>query len=272
MSTYVIGDLQGCLTPLRHLLDHLKFDPAEDRLWFAGDLVNRGPESLETLRFVRDLGDSAESVLGNHDLHLLAVMHGVRKAGERDTLKPILKAHDSDELAHWLRHRPLMLVDPATSHLLVHAGIHPHWSLELARSIAYETEKLLQSKRYDKFLQQMYGNKPRRWKRSLEGVERARFAINVFTRMRYCEADGALDFDFTGPPRSAPKKLIPWYRIPERQPVGMTVLFGHWSSHPAMAPPGIVPLDRGCLWGGSLAAYTLESATTRAVSCRSSTR
>ncbi|NND89327.1 MAG: symmetrical bis(5'-nucleosyl)-tetraphosphatase [Granulosicoccus sp.] len=267
MTTYAIGDLQGCLTPLRRLLDHISFDPAADMLWFVGDLVNRGPESLETLRFVRSLGTRAISVLGNHDLHLLAVAHGVRKASSKDTLQSILDAPDRDELCDWLAKRPLIHVDVELRHTLVHAGIHPRWSLKRAKSLGDELHYVL-THELDDFLCHMYGNSPSRWSKKLSVRKRRRFAINAFTRMRYCHADGSLDFEFNGPPRNAPKSLLPWYALPDRKALDTTVVFGHWSSHPGICRSGVVPTDRGCVWGGNLVAYALDTSTSHWINCR----
>lgn len=260
MTTYAIGDLQGCLSPLLRLLDKLAFDPANDRLWFVGDLVNRGPESVEALRFVRDLGDSAITVLGNHDLHLLAVLYGVRKNSGKDTLKGILSAPDREELAQWLATRPLLHVDHELQHVLVHAGLYPGWSLKRAQKLADELHRVL-SNNLKSFLGYMYGNSPARWSKDLPLRDRHRFAINAFTRMRYCHTDGTLDFSFNGPPARAPEALRPWYRLPPRKPMDMNIVFGHWSSHPAICKPGIIPTDRGCVWGGDLVAYALETRT-----------
>lgn len=267
MTTYAIGDLQGCLSPLRHLLDKLAFDPASDALWFAGDLVNRGPESVEALRFVKSLGDTAICVLGNHDLHLLAVAHGVRQMTNKDTLQPILDAPDRDELCAWLASRPLLHVDETLKHVLVHAGIHPHWSLKRAQKLAAEVHQVL-TEEPDELLSHMYGDTPAQWSKELTGRKRRRFAVNVFTRMRYCRMDGSLNLDFTGPPRSAPQNLHPWYAVAATHPWPMDIIFGHWSSHPGICRSGIIPIDRGCVWGGALVAYAIETTTSHWVSCR----
>jgi len=258
MSTYIVGDLQGCLAPLQKMLKQRAFKSAADRLLLVGDLVNRGPASLDTLRFVRDLGDSAITVLGNHDLHLLAVANGVRKPSPKDTLDDILNAPDCDELMDWLRTRPLLYRDNQFGLILVHAGIHAHWDLPLALKLAHELESALSADSYRDFLQHMYGNCPSQWSNNLGKRRRQRFAVNVFTRMRYCRRDGTLDFDHSGPPSSAPPALIPWYRVPRRQLVDQPIVFGHWSSHPGMAPSNILPLDRGCVWGGHLTAFVVE--------------
>ncbi len=249
MTTYVIGDLQGCLDPLERLLDKVHFDPASDRVWFVGDLVNRGPKSLQTLRYVKAMGRSAVTVLGNHDLHLLAVAYGYRKPSGKDTLKRFLAASDRDELCDWLAARPLLHTDTELGHTLVHAGIHPHWSLKRATRLAKKVQKAL-VKDPDKLFATMYGNTPANWSKGLEKEARNRFAINVFTRMRYCQLDGSLDFDFNGSPASAPEHLLPWYALPDRKKLPTRVIFGHWSSHPSMSPSHLKPTDRGCVWGG----------------------
>lgn len=258
MTTYVIGDLQGCLTPLKRLLDHIRYDPASDKLWFVGDLINRGPESLPALRFVKALGSNAITVLGNHDLHLLAVLHGVRKVSGKDTLDEIINAPDRDELTHWLSHQPLIHTDEKLAHTLVHAGIHPNWSLEQAHAMANEVSNALKTD-LNSFLQHMYGNSPSHWSTDLTKRKRHRFTVNAFTRMRYCHGDGQLDFDFNGPPSASPEHLYPWYATPNRQTLPTTIVFGHWSSHPAIAPAYAIPTDRGCVWGGSLTAYAVEN-------------
>lgn len=260
MTTYVIGDLQGCLTPLKRLLEQLKYDPALDALWFVGDLINRGPESLETLRYVKALGNNAITVLGNHDLHLLAVVHGIRKASGKDTLSEIVDAPDRDELCHWLAKRPLLHTDATLGHTLVHAGIYPQWSLKRAHKMAHDVHLAITDD-LPGFLATMYGNTPTHWDKNLPTAERQRFAVNAFTRMRYCYADGALDFSFNGAPSAAPDTLYPWYAVPKRKVLDTQIVFGHWSSHPCMCQPGIIPTDRGCVWGGSLAAYAIESQT-----------
>lgn len=265
MTTFVIGDLHGCLTPLERLLDKIHFSSANDTLWFVGDLINRGPQCLDTLRFVKSLGDSAVCVLGNHDLHLLAVIHGIRSSSGRDTLDEILAAEDLDELTHWLRHRPLLHRSESLNVTMVHAGIHPKWDLATATQMATEVEKALRSPKYVDFLERMYGNKPAKWSRKLGKHRRRRFAVNAFTRMRFCSRSGELDFTCTGPPHKAPKGLIPWYAVPKRKPIEGRILFGHWSAHPGFAVSNVVPLDRGAAWGGSLCALALETGVTTSV-------
>lgn len=266
MTTYVIGDLQGCLDPLEQLLDKVRFDPSCDRIWFVGDLINRGPQSLQTLRYVKALGKSAITVLGNHDLHLLAVVHGYRKPSSKDTLKRILSAPDRDELCDWLAARPLLHTDMDLGHTLVHAGIHPRWSLKRATRLANKVHKALVNEP-DALFETMYGNTPANWSKGLAKEDRNRFAINVFTRMRYCHADGTLDFDYNGSPAAAPKHLYPWYAVPDRKKLPTRVIFGHWSSHPSMSPLHVMPTDRGCVWGGSLSAYAIERGESVWVGC-----
>lgn len=267
MTTWAIGDVHGCLTPLCRLIDAVNFDPARDRLWFVGDLANRGREPLATLRYIKALGDGAVTVLGNHDLHLLAVINGVRKASSKDTLDSILDAPDRDELEHWLRHRPLMHTNAKLGVTMVHAGIHPEWSLQQAKELAGELHRIMVSQRYPRFLERMYGDTPLQWSTALLKHERRRFAVNVFTRMRYVRRDGSLVFACSGPPADAPKRLLPWYRVPGRIDPGLRIVFGHWSSHPAMSPASVLPLDRGCVWNGTLAAHALEDGRTISVQC-----
>ncbi|MBX2835490.1 MAG: symmetrical bis(5'-nucleosyl)-tetraphosphatase [Gammaproteobacteria bacterium] len=255
MTVYAIGDLHGCLSPLQRLLDKISFEPSTDKLWFVGDIVNRGPQSLETLRFVKAFGDSAITVLGNHDLHLLAVMHGVRKPSSKDTLKHILKCYDREELAQWIRNKKLLHHDQQHGVTMVHAGIHPHWTLEVARQEASRIEETLRQDDYVGFLSEMYGNLPAQWSAELNGIKRLRFAVNVLTRMRYCRSNGALDFSFNAAPKEAATDILPWYQVTRKFPLTDPVIFGHWSAHPAMAPPGYIPIDRGCVWDGSLVAF-----------------
>lgn len=265
MTTFVIGDLHGCLTPLERLLDKVNFASGEDKLWFVGDLINRGPQSLATLRFIKSLGDDAICVLGNHDLHLLAVIHGIRGTGGKDTIDEILEASDLEELTDWLRHRKMLHHCPNLDVTMVHAGIHPKWDLDLAMTLAKELEKALRSDKYVEFLQRMYGNKPANWSKKLGKHRRRRFAINAFTRMRFCTRDAELDFTCTSPPAKAPKPLLPWYAVPNRKAIPGRILFGHWSAHPGFAVSNVVPLDRGAVWGGSLCALALETGVTTTV-------
>jgi len=258
MSTYAIGDLHGCLDAFKRLLDRLKFDSAQDKLWLTGDLVNRGPDSLETLRFVKSLDDCTVSVLGNHDFHLLALRHGVRKPSKKDTLQAILDAPDSDELLDWLRKRPLMHAEANQPYIMVHAGIHPDWDHATASTLAREVEAVMSSDHYMDFLNIMYSDEPSTWSTTLSGYDRLRFAVNVFTRMRFCQVDGRLDFSYNGSPSNAPLTLLPWHQLLDRSWRDDTLIFGHWSAHPAIAAPWLMPLDRGCVWDGHLAALDLD--------------
>ncbi len=267
MTTYAIGDLHGCLDPLQRLLDKVRFDPSTDRVWLVGDLVNRGPQSLETLRFVKSLGDSCIAVLGNHDIHLLGVIHGLRKTNSKDTINDILRAPDLQELNDWLRHRPLLHDCEKTGFTLVHAGIHPAWTLKTAKKMANELEAHFRDEHYVEHLERLFGNKPEKWSNKLGARRRRRFALNVFTRMRYCSAKGTLDFSFNGAPAKAPKGLMPWYEVPKRKVIQRRILFGHWSSHPAFALSNVVPLDRGCVWGRYLTAVALETGVSNVIDC-----
>lgn len=263
MAIYVIGDLQGCLTPLQQLLDKLRFDPARDQLWFVGDIVNRGPHSLETLRFIRDLGTSAITLLGNHDLHLLAVAFTGRKSKGKDTLDSILQANDRDTLLHWLRTRPLLHVDPKIQSLMVHAGIPPQWSIEDAIHRAREVEEELAGENFIGLLEAMYSDQPDRWSDDLTPQQRMIYTINAFTRMRYLTVDGRMEFKHKCSPAYAGSDLIPWFAVP-RPPLGACVYFGHWSTL------GVIELntpyvhayamDTGCLWGGQLTAIRADDA------------
>ncbi len=259
MATYAIGDLQGCLDELLQLLEQLKFDPTEDTLWFTGDLVNRGPKSLETLRFIRSLGERAITVLGNHDLHLLALAEGDRRYSSKfDTLRPILQAPDRDPLLHWLRHRPLLHHDKQLGYTLIHAGLPPQWSITEAKQHANELEKVLQGPDYRKFLQKMYGDKPKRWKASLHGIKRLRFITNCFTRLRFCSADGKLDLKHKGAVGSQAGELLPWFDVPTRASRRNRILFGHWSTLQSRQMGSVYALDTGCLWGGKLSALRID--------------
>ncbi len=258
MAAYAIGDVQGCYDALRRLLDGLRFDPGRDSLWFAGDLVNRGPQSLLVLRLVRDLGERAVTVLGNHDLTLLAVAEGLRQPKRFDTFQAILTAPDRDALLTWLRQRPLLHHDPALGFTLVHAGLAPQWDLQQAQSCAAELHHVLRGPGYRDFLARMFGSEPRRWNAALEGYERLRYSVNCFTRLRYCDADGALNFSEKGPPGSQPAGLWPWFKAPGRRNAALHIVFGHWASLGYYREPGILALDSGCVWGGRLTAVRLD--------------
>ncbi len=263
MSTYAIGDLQGCYAELKDLLDKINFDETNDQLWFVGDLVNRGPESLECLRFVKTLGSKAKTVLGNHDLHLLAVANKVRKPHRKDTFDEILNAKDSEELFEWIKQQPLLVNDPDLNFTMIHAGLPPQWNLQQAQELAQETESLIQSKQFDNFIQVMYGDQPDTWSEKLKDDDRHRFIINAFTRARYIDKDNKLDMKETCAPGKQNKALTPWYSILERKTKKDNIIFGHWSTvllgnENNFKQYNVYPLDTGCLWGGELTAMRLE--------------
>lgn len=264
MAVYAIGDLQGCYDPFRRLLDAIDFEPANDRLWLVGDLVNRGPKSLKTLRFVKSLGDSVVTVLGNHDLHLLALGYGQLGGSRRfEPLRKTLKAKDRDELLHWLRHRPLAHYDKSLDTLLVHAGTHPAWTVKKTLARAAEVEAALQGDDYKVLLGKMYGNSPRTWSGRLEGYDRLRYIINCLTRMRMMTRKGRLNFAHSGPPFRARKNLIPWYEVDEAAWWGTRIVFGHWSALGLIVLPDLVCLDSGCVWGRQLTAVQLDTSVAR---------
>ena len=258
MAVFAVGDLQGCLDELKQLLERIHFDSAEDSLWFTGDLVNRGPRSLEALRYVKALGRHAVCVLGNHDLHLLAVATGTARSKSGDTLDEVLAAPDRDELLHWLRQLPLMHHDRALGYTLVHAGLPPQWDLTLAQAAAHELEAVLRGDDHPEFFRQMYGNEPRRWSPELKGMERLRFMVNCFTRMRYCSPEGDLDLKAKGAPGSQPQGFLPWFEIPGRLSRELHILFGHWSTVGDIQGQNVHALDTGCVWGGRLTALRLD--------------
>lgn len=256
MAVYAIGDVQGCYAPLGRLLDKLAFDPTCDRLWFVGDLVNRGPESLQVLRLVRDLGPAATVVLGNHDLYLLMVAAGFSRRGKDDTLARVLEAPDRDELLAWLAQRPLLHAEG--EYVLVHAGLLPAWTVAQAGACAREVEAALAGARARKFLLHLQGDQPDRWAESLAGWDRLRFIVNVLTRMRFCTADGRLSLRAKGAPEKAPPDTLPWFRVPGPARGERTVVCGHWSALGFYRGEGIIALDSGCVWGGKLTALRLD--------------
>ena len=262
MTRFAIGDVQGCYDELRTLMARLNFSADRDRIWFVGDLVNRGPRSLDVLRYVRDLGDNAVVVLGNHDLHLLAVAFGCRRKRKSDTLDDILTADDRDVLLEWLITRPLLHFDAARRDLLVHAGLVPQWTAETAVTLAGEVEAALRTQPRAVF-DDMYGDEPNRWSENLTGPERLRFAINVLTRLRVCTADGKIDLKIKGkPPESSdgsPASFRPWFHIASRQTRNVRIVFGHWSALGLVLEPGVVGLDTGCVWGSALTAFDLDA-------------
>lgn len=260
MAIYAIGDIQGCHRELRRLLDLTHFDPSADRLWLVGDLVNRGPDSLEVLRFVQSLGERALVVLGNHDLHLLALAEGNRRHAAKSTLGAILAAPDRDELIHWLRHRPILHHEDDLGFTLIHAGLPPQWTLDEARARACELEEALRGPDHRAFLHAMYGNKPSRWSDDLSGMERLRFITNCFTRLRFCTPDGGLALGEKGEIGSQAPGLLPWFRMPGRRTRGDRIIFGHWSTIGYLAEHNVWGLDSGCLWGGALTAIRIDTA------------
>ncbi len=258
MAVYAIGDIQGCFDELQQLLQQLNFDKQHDRLWFCGDLVNRGPKSLEVLRFVKGLADRAVTVLGNHDLHLLAKAEGFGKQLAKDTLDEILNAPDRDELLTWLRHQPLLHHDAELGFTMVHAGLPPQWDLATAQACANELESKLRGPDYHEFIQVMYGNKPDHWSDDHEYIDRLRFITNVFTRLRFCYADGRLELKAKGKPGTEKKGTMPWFDVPGRKSKKQRIVFGHWSTLGVGERKNAFALDGGCLWGGQLVALRLD--------------
>lgn len=272
MTTFAIGDVQGCFQELQELLTTIGFNREQDTLWSVGDLVNRGPDSLAVLRFFKSLGDRAVVVLGNHDLHLLALASGNETyAHKSDTLAAVLAAPDRAELIDWLRHRPLLYHDSNLNFTLVHAGILPQWNLAQAQGYAREAETVLQSVAYSEFLQHIYGSKPKKWSDSLQGWERLRFIVNSFTRMRYCNEEGKLGLKKKGAPSvemQAEDGFLPWFLHPHRQNRDLRIVFGHWATLGYHAGDGVYALDTGCLWGGALTALRLEDTHVVSVPCK----
>ena len=260
MSTYVVGDLQGCLQPLKCLLREVDFNPDKDVLWSVGDIVNRGPKCLKTLRFLYKMRKSLVLVLGNHDLHLLALAAGVRAPNRSDTLDEILQAPDREELLNWLLHQPL--IHHEHGHTMVHAGIPPQWTVKKAIKRAREVEQVLRSPDCVEFLRNMYGNEPAVWSSDLQGMERLRVITNYLTRMRYCTRDGVLDLESKGPsPNLGKQKVSAWFSHPNRKTAQDRILFGHWASLEGHTDsPNAIGLDTGCVWDGALSLYKLETA------------
>ena len=248
------GDLQGCLIPFRELLD--KAAPSPDTpLWFAGDLINRGPASLETLREVIALGERGVAVLGNHDLHLLSVSAGIRKSKKGDTIDDILNAPDAEDLLHWVRHRPI--AHSENGMLMVHAGVLPQWDVDLTMELAHELEKALRRDNWRETLAGLYGNEPNRWSKDLKGIDRLRVTCSALTRMRFCDRDGVMDFSSSGGVDSAPPGFMPWFDVPGRRTEDITVVFGHWAALGLTLRKNLIGLDSGCVWGERLSAVHL---------------
>ncbi|MGR1220955.1 symmetrical bis(5'-nucleosyl)-tetraphosphatase [Metapseudomonas otitidis] len=270
MTTYAVGDLQGCLDPLKCLLDRVAFDPARDRLWLVGDLVNRGPKSLETLRFLFAMRDSVTCVLGNHDLHLLAVAHNVERLKKSDTLREIIEAPDAGDLLDWLRRQKLVHYDEARDIAMVHAGIPPMWTLAKALKRAAEVEEaLLDDARLPLFLEGMYGNDPACWDSDLHGITRLRVITNYFTRMRFCKADGTLDLKSKEGADTAPPGYRPWFAHPSRKTRGQKIIFGHWAALEGKCnEPALHALDTGCVWGGTMTLLNIDNGQRISCDCK----
>ena len=265
MSTYVVGDIQGCHESFLELLQAVDFNPAKDKLWITGDLVNRGEDSLAVLRWCMEHDDAVVAVLGNHDLHLLAVAEGFVPPHRKDTLEMILGAPDRQEVLDWLRHRPM--AHRQGKWLMVHAGLAPDWTGDDAETHARELEHALRSPKWKKFFKRMYGNEPRRWSPALEGQDRLRFLANAFTRTRYLHRDGSLEFQHKLGLGTAPADLTPWFDFPGRRSTDVRVLIGHWSALGLLVRKDVVALDTGCLWGGALTAFRLEDEQCFQVRC-----
>ncbi|QMU61651.1 MAG: symmetrical bis(5'-nucleosyl)-tetraphosphatase [Gammaproteobacteria bacterium] len=259
MAIYAIGDVQGCFDELQELVSYISFNPEKDQLWFVGDLVNRGPKSLETLRWVKSLGSAAVTVLGNHDLHLLAAYAGIKELSSTSSLNSVLKAKDIDELINWLRQQPLMSYSKKLDFAMVHGGLAPQWDIKEALSYAKEVETKLRSKNYKDFLNNMYGDQPNQWDGRLKGWNRLRTITNFMTRVRYCTNQGVMSFTDKGPPGTQSTRMKPWYEIASRKSQDTTIVFGHWSTLGHVNNYNIIATDTGCLWGGALTAVQIEN-------------
>lgn len=271
MATYAIGDVQGCFNALNDLLALISFSEDKDILWFTGDLVNRGPDSLSTLRLVHNLVKKkrAITVLGNHDLSLLAVAFGQRTLHQEDTYQDVLSAKDGQELLHWLRRQPLIHVDSVLGYTLVHAGIPPQWSLSEALMYAREIQTLLQGPQYQHFLENMFGNDPTHWQLTHAGIWRSRYIVNALTRMRFCSERGELDLDTKGSATQPPTGLKPWFEWPHEAAIQNKIIFGHWAALQGQCnSKNMIALDTGCVWGNSLTAFCLETERRYSVSCQ----
>lgn len=265
MAIYAIGDVQGCFTPLQRLLDKINFDTAADTLWFAGDLVNRGPQSLQTLRFVKSLNDSAVTVLGNHDIHLLALYYGLRTREKDPTLEQVLDVSDAAELITWLQQQPLLHC--RDNHVLVHAGLHPKWTLETAQALATELQQAISGLKNASMLASLYGPCSGTWSDAAQSRHRLRYALNCFTRLRFCTHDGIPDDRYSCPPGEQPDTLIPWFDVANRPTKSSNIYFGHWAALGVLRKSGINALDSGCVWGKTLTAICLEDQKLFSVSC-----
>lgn len=267
MATYIVGDIQGCLKPLQCLLEKVRFNPDQDKLWSVGDVVNRGPDSLGTVRFLMSLGNSFQMVLGNHDLHLLAIAFGVKSPKKGDTLNDILQAPDREAIIEWLRQQPLLFQEG--NNVVVHAGIPPIWSIEEAAGYSREVEAVLQGNNPSDFLEQMYGNEPALWSESLTSMTRLRVITNYLTRMRVCTSKGALDLHYKGGLENIPKGFHAWFHLPRLQNSSKHIFFGHWAALPAGEyGSSFHALDSGCVWGEDLTILQLESRERFSCACR----
>ena len=262
MALYLIGDVQGCDDALQRLLDEISFSPSRDTLYLLGDMVNRGPQSAAVLRRLMRYGTAAQAVLGNHDLHLLALAAGVRQPSRSDTLGDILQASDREAMLEWLRWQRMAMLEQIDGHalLMVHAGVLPNWSAQQAVALASEVETILRGPQLADFLRQMYGNEPARWSDALTGAERLRVIVNALTRMRFCDANGRMDHESKEGAASAPAGYMPWFEVPGRRTADITVAFGHWSMLGWLGRSDVLSLDTGCVWGGCLSALRVGGA------------
>lgn len=270
MSDYVIGDIQGCYDALQRLLEKISFNEHSDKLWFVGDLVNRGPQSLAVLRFIKNLPIAAPITLGNHDIHLLGAIFSPeqQRRNHDDTLDEILSAPDREELGHWLRQQALLIHDQTLNVVMVHAGIAPCWDLSMAKQLALELEHVLAGDQYLEFFTNMYGNQPDHWSEAWTGPDRWRVICNYLTRMRFCDVKGHLVLNYKGTIAEAPTNLYPWYDVPHRHDIDADIVFGHWAALQGDCPhPRIHAIDTGCLWGGKLTALRLQDKQRYTVSC-----
>lgn len=266
MPTYAIGDVQGCFSVLERLIQQLQFDSLKDRLWFVGDLVNRGPDSASVLRYIKHLGNSAVTVLGNHDLHLLAVAAGCVPAREKDTFQDVLTAVDRDDLLEWLRHQRVMHREGDIA--MVHAGLLPQWSVKDADTYAQEVQTSLRSTDYRNFLTALYDDKrARRWSSAMTGMNRLVVITKALTRLRICTVDGEMDLSFKRPPEQAPSGYLPWFQVPNRLNTDGTILFGHWAALGLHIENNVIGLDSGCVWGRQLTAVRVEDRQVFQISC-----
>ncbi len=268
MPIYAIGDVQGCFDELLELLNLIGFNERHDQLWFTGDLVNRGPKSLNVIRLVKNLKDSAVTVLGNHDLHLLALAHGVERYKSKDTVDDVLTAIDKNELLDWLKQRPLMHYDSQIGFILIHAGLPPQWDIEKAESCAFEVEEILRSNDAGEFFKHIYGDMPERWSKDLTEWDRIRFIVNCFSRLRYCDSEGRILMEYKGAPGKQPAPYLPWFDVPGRKSAGTNIVFGHWATLGFYRNNDIYALDTGCVWGGSLTALRLDDGKRYSIQCQ----